>query len=320
MAVLCQHTHSDQPSLRLNALWALKHLIVAVGPELKKACLEELGPGWLVQLIQDDTQQDDEDMYTSPPVVAEQPQQQGGHRWMYGRDGGLRELDGTGSWRTRQAEDKLRAVREAESQPTRRVRNDEVAIQEQGLDLIRNLIGIPGVGLGTEAGTETSDMIDHLFRELGQDRLFELLASKLRPRYVHALSRRAPTAGREARVLHPVPQVIVPAVYILVQMAGSDARHRQLVVAQTDLLRQLAQYSGRDKEVRIALCHLVTNLATHEDDDGDVEGGRARAAELKRLGFHDKMDEYRLEDRELDVRERAKLAVFHLDQAGLAPF
>ncbi|KAF4123708.1 armadillo repeat protein [Geosmithia morbida] len=334
MSVLCEHTHSDNPSLRLNALWALKHLVVAVGPELKKACLEEIGSGWLVQLIQDDAATQDDggsrlrDMDDDDGVDVgggesrgeqQQQQQQQQHRWIYEVDGEVLELDASRSTRMRRAEARLTALREAEGNAARRARNDDMAIQEQGLDFIRNLIGRPGAGggVGADTSSDTSDMVDHLFRELGQDRLFDMVASKLRPRYLHPFSRRTPVAGREARVVNPQPQVIVPAVYILVQMAASDARHRQLVTAQTELLRQLVQYSGRDKEVKIALCHLVINL-TCQDDEGDggesegVGGGcRLRAAELRRLGFYDKMIMFQ-EDRELDVKERAKEAVLNL--------
>ncbi|KAL3959843.1 hypothetical protein ACCO45_004960 [Purpureocillium lilacinum] len=289
MKVLCEHAHSDNPALRLNALWALKHLVDAVGPELKKACLQQLEPGWLVQLICDDTQDTavynsrlkeaagddfDEDMDMQP---LDEPL-----RWLYGSNGSIRELDASRSTKLRQAEDKLSAIREAELNPMRRARNDDIAIQEQ---------------------------------ELGQDRLFEILASKLRSRMLHPFSRRTSTSGREQRVLHPQAKIIVAVIYILVHMAASIPRHRQLVIAQTELLKLLAQQaSSKDREVRVALCHLVINL-TWQEDDAEAQQCAARAAELKRLGFHSKMESLKLQDRDLDVRERAKTAAWQIEQA-----
>ena len=320
MGILCEHAHSDNPSLRFNALWALKHFVDAVGPELKKSCLEELESGWLVQLIRDDTQDAvlfngcaretpgedmDEDINLASPDEK--------RRWQYGINGDIRELDASCSTRMRQAEDKLSAIREMELNPTRKARNDDVAIQEQGLDFIRNFIGRPGPAM-PDAANETTEMIDYLFSELGQDRLFDTLASKLRPKYLHPFSRRVPVVGREARVIHPQAQIIVPVIYILVHMAASDPRHRQLVIAQTELLKLIVQHAGKDREVRVALCHLVTNL-TIQDEEGESEGCRQRATELRKLGFRNKLETLKQDDRDLDVRERAKLAVFQMDEA-----
>ncbi|KJZ75603.1 hypothetical protein HIM_05066 [Hirsutella minnesotensis 3608] len=307
MGVLCEHAHSDNPALRLNALWALKHFVDAVGPVLKKASLEQLGAGWLVQLICDDTQDTsyhdsrykdmssddlDEDMDIQ---ASEQP-----FRWLYGSNGSVRELDASKSTRLRQAEDRLAA--------------DDMAIQEQGLDFIRNLIGRPESGT-SETPSETTEMIDFLFSELGQDRLFDILASKLRTKMLHPFSRRTSAPGREPRVYHPQARIIVAVIYILVHMAASIPRHRQLVISQTELLKLLAQQAGsKDREVRVALCHLVINL-TWQEDDAEAQQCAARAHELKRLGFHTKMETLKHQDRDLDVRERAKTAAWQIEQA-----
>lgn len=326
MTTLCEHAHSDNPSLRLNALWALKHLVDAVGPDLKKTCLEELEPGWLVQLIRDDTQLDtdfsngggkkspamdmDEDIDLDDSFEEQ-------HRWTYGVNGEIKVLDAANSTRMRQAEDKLAAVRETELNPARKARNDNVAIQEQGLNFIRNFIGHGSERLSSEP-VETAEMIDHLFAELGQDHLFDILASKLRPKHLHPFSRRAPTAGREARVIYPQAQIIAPTVYILVHMSASELRHRQLVITQTELLKTLASQTSKDKEVRIALCHLVTNLTWHDVGE-DAETVKQRALELKKLGFYTKMLSYKSEERDLDIKERAKNAVAQMDAILQSP-
>lgn len=319
MVTLCEHAHSDDPALRLNALWALKHFIDAVGPDLKKSCLEELESGWLIQLIQDDTQDAalsgsqlhdsfGEDMDGDVDVKDDgEP-----HQWFCGSNGIFQELDASRSSRLRQAEDRLIAARESELNPIRKARNDDVAIQEQGLDFIRNFIGRPPMTPSPDT-SETADMIDHLFSELGQDRLFDILASKLRPKVLNPFARRTPMAGREPRVLYPQAQIIVPVIYILVHIAASEPRHRQVVIAQTELLKLLAQQSAnKDREVRIALCHLVNNL-TWEDEENESESCKQRALELKKLGFMHKLEMLKQEDRDLDVRERAKEAVYHME-------
>ncbi|KAF5025328.1 hypothetical protein F66182_2586 [Fusarium sp. NRRL 66182] len=319
MSVLCEHAHSQNPALRLDALWALKHFVDAVGPDLKKACLAKLGSHWLQQLICDDIEdvalqlaREREASGLDIDEDVDMQQSDEPHRWIYGANGLLRELDAINSSRLRQVEDKLAAVRESELNPARRARNHDLAIQEQGLDLIRNLIGRPR---SAESTNETTEMIDFLLHEFGSERFFEILSSKLRAKVLRPFSRRTTVTGREARVLHPQAKIIVAVLYILAHIAASIPRHQQMVMAQTDLLKLLAQQaSSKDREVRVALCHLIINL-THKDDDGETHACALRAHELRKLGFHTKMEALTKQDGDLDVRERAKTAAYQIEQA-----
>ncbi|CAH0032021.1 unnamed protein product [Clonostachys rhizophaga] len=321
MKILCEHAHSDNPSLRLNAIWALKHFVGAVGADLKKACLEQLEPGWLVQLIIDDTQDTalynsrtrsisgedmDEDQNNYP---SSEP-----HRWIYGANGIFHELDGSQSTRLRQAENKLSEIRDSELNPVKKARNEDIAIQEQALQFVRNLTGHPGAGGGPTETDETTEMIDFIFSEIGQDRLFDLLVSKLSPKVLRPFASRGSVPGRDSRVIYPQPQIIAPVIFILVHIAASVTRHRQLIIAQTELLKLLQKQSNnKDREVRVALCHLVSNL-TYPDEGAESEGCKQRAQELKNLGFYHKLEALCQEDRDLDVRERAKTAVWQIEQ------
>ena len=159
-----------------------------------------------------------------------------------------------------------------------------------------------------------SEMVDFVLNELGQDRLFEVLQSKLRPKAMHPFELRHPALGREAKVLYPQARMIEAVVYILVHIATSVPRHRQLITAQTDLLRLLAaQFNNGSSEVRRALCHLLSNLVT-VDDPHDAEGSYQRAAELKRLGFQTKLESIEHEDVALDVKQQARHAAFYMQQ------
>ncbi|KAL6789948.1 ARM repeat-containing protein [Trichoderma sp. SZMC 28012] len=324
MKILCEHAHSDNPALRLNALWALKHFVIAVSPDLKRSCLEQLEPEWLVQLIYDDGQ--DSAAYNTQPIQSpdddvdedmDSTPSDEQVRWTFAANGNMQKLDASRSTKLRQAEDKLASIRESELNSFRRSRSDEVAVQEQGLELIRNLVGL-GVGASAESPYDTTEMIDYLFSTIGQDRLFDILSSKLRAKVLHPFSRRTATPGQETRLIHPHAKIIIPVIYILVHIAASTNQHRQLVVRQTDLLKLLCQQiSNRDKEVRVAVCHLIINLTGH-DDEGEGGGGEAwsmRAAELKKLGFYNRMEFLKHNDRDLDVRERARTAVYQLERA-----
>ncbi|KAL7950976.1 ARM repeat-containing protein [Trichoderma barbatum] len=321
MKILCEHAHSENPALRLNALWALKHFVIAVSPDLKRSCLEKLEPEWLVQLIYDDGQ--DAASYNTQPIqspgddIDEEMDSSPSDeqvRWMFAANGNLQKLDASRSTKLRQAEDKLSSLRESEFNSFRRSRSDEVAVQEQGLELIRNLVGL-GVGASAESPYDTTEMIDYLFSTIGQDRLFDILSSKLRAKVLHPFSRRTATPGQETRLIHPHAKIIIPVIYILVHIAASTNHHRQLVVGQTDLLKLLCQQiSNRDKEVRVAVCHLIINLTGH-DEEGEGQAWSLRAAELKKLGFYNRMEFLKHNDRDLDVRERARTAVYQLERA-----
>lgn len=309
--------------LRLNALWALKHFVHNVGNDMKRQCLDELGQGWLVQLICDDTE--DEALLSSKgrgdkaaiveemdeDVEMDQFEEQIDTALGLGRASTSRPSSSR-SKSIQQAEIRLAALRDAEANPARKARKDDIAVQEQGLDFIRNLIG--GAGQGCTA--ETTEMIDFLFTTLGQDRVFEILASKLRSKVLNPFNRRTSTSTwtTTSTILPPQPEIITAVSFILVHMAASVPRHRQLVIAQTDLLKLLVpQFNHPSIEVRLALCWLVTNL-TWMDDANDGQACAQRAGELKKLGFLAKLEmlEY---DPELNVRERAKSAIWQIRQS-----
>lgn len=249
-------------------------------------------------------------------VEMDQTEDQNRKSWLFTGSAIQQEMDGKRAIRMRQAEAKLAAIRDSELNPVRKARNDDLAIQEQGLGFIRNLIGETwgAASGGNPSSSETTEMIDFLFSELGRDRLFDILASKLRPRYLHAFSRRAASAGREARVLYPQAKIIAAVIFILVHMAASVPRHRQLVIAQTELLRLAGNhFTSKDKEVRMALCHLISNL-TIVDDPDDGSACAQRALELRKLGFLPKLEALKQEDCELQVKEQAKTAAWQMEQ------
>ncbi|KAI0181382.1 ARM repeat-containing protein [Hypoxylon sp. FL1284] len=327
--VACEHARSHHPSLRLSALWTLKHLVLSSNIELKKRCVEELQSGWLVRLICDDTE--DDALFSAREKSGGQLAQDSLDDMDEDMDMGVSD-DQSRAWLPtsfykapsththpdirilRLADSKLEVLREAEVNFVRKARHDDLAIQEQGLGLIRNLIGGACSSNNPDSPNDSTDMIDYLFTAIGQDRLFQILASKLRAKVLHSYSRRSAT-GSEARVLPPQTKIIESVIYILVHIAASIPRHRQVVVSQTELLRQLAKlFSSEKREVRVALCHLINNL-TWQDNVNDAPACSQRALELKKLGFLNKLEALKESDDELDVRERAKSALWQMKPA-----
>ncbi|KAK0613820.1 armadillo repeat protein [Immersiella caudata] len=316
LKVLCEQARSGNPGLRLNAMWALKHLVDKAGDGLKKQALQELEPGYLTRLICDDIEDralhtraqmeqqleqdadNDEDMdeatFEDPNSAAAYPGSQSASR--------------PTSVRLQRAERKISMLREAELNLTRKARNDDLAIQEQGLNFIRNLICLPSTDMPSPPG----DMVEYIFTELGQEQLFRILSSKLKVKVLHPFGRKHANAP-DSRVLYPQAKVIEAVVYVLVHIAASLPKHRQLVMAQTELLKLLhGHINSRDTEVRRALCHLLSNLGEREEDH---VGGEQRALELKKLGFLAKLEELVDKDSDLDVRETAKAAAWRIKLA-----
>jgi hypothetical protein len=298
--------------------------VVNLDNNLRKQCLEELEPGWLVQLISDDASEEEalhararSERRATTTDPDDDEDMEGNAEALYPDD-----LPGPWTWpalshlpttitsssRLQQASTKLTQLRDAELNPSRKSRADTLAIQEQGLGFIRNLLMLP-------TPSNQTDMVDYLFTELGQDRLFGILADKLKVRVVGAYSRRRASStrgGSDTLVVYPQPRIVENLTYILVHMAAGVPRHRQLVVAQTELLRLLGgHFNSKDAGVRRALCQLFMNLSFLE---GEADRGACsqRATELERLGFLAKLEGLERGDGDLDVRERAKAAVAQL--------
>ncbi|KAK0674467.1 armadillo-type protein [Cercophora samala] len=306
LKVLCEQAHSHEPGLRLNAVWALRHLVLEVDDSRKKQILEELEPGWLIQLLSDDTSEEDRqqrstDADDDEDMDAEATDEEEPHLWTWlGMDGNAKRIS---SPRMQKAAARLTALRQADRNPARKARNDTIRIQEQALCFIRNFIMNPN------KAEDQSKLVDYLFLELGEGRLFGILTNKLKMRVVGAYGRKHSKGRDTAVVLQPRDGIIEQITYILVHIAASIPRHRQLVVAQTELLKLLVNHFDSDSVgVRRALCHLYANLSVQEDSD-DWHHCIQRTSELERLGVLLKLQGLENGDADLDVRERAKAAV-----------
>lgn len=323
-------------NLRLNSVWALKHVVLDASNAIKMSCLEELGPGWLKQIVNNDAETanhatmsrsgDHEDGSSTPirmstPNAAgeqvdllnavEEDSQESSQELEEDAEEDLKMVDSIGALSRAELDRKLYSHSGSGRGPisettilTGRRRSselaltDELAIQQQGLDFIRNLI----------CGSGASDMIEHIFRELGQDKIFELLAAKLRPRVFNAFNRERRSSENGVRHVQPQTDIIVSVCYIIVHIAAGSTRQRQLLISQTELLKLIVPlFSHPSKDVRVCCLWIVINL-TWIDDASDKMNCKARARELKKLGVFEKL-EHMEHDADLDCRERARTAI-----------
>ncbi|RPB02628.1 ARM repeat-containing protein [Choiromyces venosus 120613-1] len=285
--VLCSHAKSENAALRLNALWALKHLVLEAETEVKRKCFEGLGVDWLLGVISRDVY-GDEDGEDDEMAESE--------------DGNGDDTEGerTRPWARRfppKATAVMAQLERRERDDSLRRRKEDIALQEQGLDFLRNWI----------CGKDRNLMIDHLFESMGKDRVFEILEDKLKhKRYV----RRGELISES-----PPGEIVTSVVYILVHLATGSLPHKRALVQRVDLLRTLsALWNHRLPHVRSGLAWVVINL-TWRDEHEDIEEVCTRARELIRLGF-DKSLESMSQDSELDIRERVKTARHQLNIVG----
>lgn len=319
-------------------MWALKHLVVGASNEVKIDCLEELGPSWLKQIISNDidttkvvsvatknvTDRDDD---STTPMRMSTPNAAGEQVDLLnavevGSRGSSQDLDVDGDEDSRMS-DSIGALRRADVEhkdsasghrphhdPLEAIGSvstqmhslhqglsDELAVQKEGFEFIRNLV----------CGPHASDMIDHVFRELGQEEVFDVLAIKLRPRVLNAFDRERRSSENGVRTIQPQTDILKSVCYTLVHIAAGHPRHRQLLVSQTALLEALTPlFNHSNEEVRACCAWIVINL-TWEDDQNDRAACKARARTLAEMGMMQKV-QLMERDPSLNCRERGKNA------------
>ena len=341
LKVLCEHAHSSNAKLRLNAMWALRHLVLSAPVQLKKDCVSELGIGWLKQIICNGTEDSHIDGLrasgdrSGTPIAMGTPNAAGEQvdllnamddrspNTSFHQDDEDDEVNMVDSLGSVSRQDRYRGSRFTAIQPSddytsqydpalkmrddndqdAQTARDDLAIQEQGLGLVRNLTCAPG----------SSDMVDFLFENLGQDKVFDMLANLLKPRSTDNFPSRR-TGGGTRLPVPPPTEVVSGVCYILIHLAASQPRHRQMLVARTKLLESIvALFSHPHAEVRLCCVLIVVNL-TWTEDQADKANCKGRAFELRKLGVLTKLHELE-NDSELEVRERVKGAISQMNDA-----
>ncbi|KAH7046674.1 armadillo repeat domain-containing protein [Macrophomina phaseolina] len=363
---LCEHAHSADARIRLISLWALKHLVLQADNEIKIQCLEELGTGWLINTVSGEARQvqmpNKGHLHSRPETpslgmgtpnaageqvdllnAVDEPSMDIDNDTGASGDEDDVMADSIGLLRNRSAsasstaarnKAKLRAIKDAETNPIIRAQKEELRIQEQALDFIRNLIM-------ADAGSSPGDMIDHVLQTFGRDRFFEILTAKLRPRSpsssgppssstahlastptssspnpadlgtTRSTGTSAPSSVSSSFAHLAPPEILLATAFIIVHLANGKPSHRQLVIAQAPLMHHLLPlFAHPDRRIRVACVWLVNNL-TWIEDASDQANARQRALELRALGFEERV-KLCLSDAELDVRERAKTAMEQL--------
>ncbi|KAJ5169025.1 uncharacterized protein N7482_004619 [Penicillium canariense] len=315
--ILCEHARSSNTKLRIESLWALKHVVYNTANDIKMKVIEALTPLWIRQIIS----QDQVSALARRGMEDETDQSSGiamGRANSFGEQVDiLNPMEDSGE----PAEDfkmndsmpsskmsldmflpdarrRRQLVWNGTLEQSTQSRQDDIAVQEQTFDLLRNIICGPGA----------AEMIDYLLKEIGQDELLDALANNLRPRTIQLPHRREPSS----RSLHVPSEILSSVSALIIHIAAGLPRHRQLLVTHSDLLHSLTNYFNHsNRDVRINCVWVVINLV-YEEDSSDRDGCRERASQLKALGITDRLASLE-DDSDLDVKERTKTAVHLLN-------
>ncbi|KAL5419494.1 hypothetical protein PMIN04_006918 [Paraphaeosphaeria minitans] len=355
LETLCEHCRSANFDLRYGSLWALKHLCLGLPIHMRKKCLDTLGVGWLKQVLNGEPsskaaflaplgmgtpnaageQVDILNAIDDPHMdVDEEPSSSEDEDTMTDSIPSLRRHQRPGSRYTSATNirDRLQQIKSDEQDTSLSNERDDIRIQEQALDFVRNFI--------TEEKA-SGDMIDHLLNEFNRTEFFELLDSKLRPKttgapttapqtaqassgtsapsYWSSSSSRLPsfsTTQPQSQLqpnwaAYPATDLIIATLYILVHLANGRPSHRSLLISQTPLMTHvLPLLSHPRRDIRLPCAWFINNLVW-EEDSSDAGPTRERAMQLRLLGFEDGARGLG-RDIDLDVRERAKTAVEQL--------
>ncbi|PGG99286.1 hypothetical protein AJ79_08592 [Helicocarpus griseus UAMH5409] len=316
--ILCEHSHSSNTRLRLESLWTLKHITYNTTNDVKIKIIETLEPGWLKQIICSDpgdpsmrrNMEDDMGGSSSfgigtPNSAGEQvnilnpvdmtegdTQSQEDHRMT---DIIIPPKPSLDTFLTDQSRRRKLALN-GDLDQTKQARRTDIHIQEQVIDLLRNVM----------CGVGAPEMIDYLFQEIGQSDLFNMLADKLRPKPLSSYNGKDSVSSN--KTISSPPEILLAVTFVIIHIAAGLVRHRQLLVQHPSLLKlMMPLFNNPEWRIRVNCVWVVINL-TDFHDEMERPGCRERAIKLKGLGVMDRL--LSLEnDPASDVKERTKVAL-----------
>ena len=288
---LCEQAHSANARLRLESIWALKQLVVNAPRKLKQEVINELGSSWIKLLIRTDP-------YDIPQgeviglVDKDYPP-----RSNFGdAEDVVMSEDSDGEESTTFADASSEHISDNEDDFDKHTPEDDLAIQEQVLDLIRNIFV-------TSTLSETAaDLVDYVLQEMGTEDFFQIMKTRISPKTMYGPTR------KDNHITPPPAGVVTRVLYIILHIAACSQKWRMAIASEHELLKRILSFASHaEREVRANCCWLAINLM-FEDEVSDRASCRRRAGELSKLGY--RLQLQKLEnDADLDVRERAKTAM-----------
>ncbi|KAH8704204.1 armadillo repeat protein [Talaromyces proteolyticus] len=311
LAILCEHAHSTNMKLRLESLWALKHVAYNSANDIRMKILTGLDPSWLGQIMSMDPTIKRENV---PTLDIDSPMGMGTSNSAGEKVDLLNPVNAESRDEVMDSAPSLDTVSQTiffpnpvrrrklalsgELTQKRQARQDDIAVQEQVLELVQNFM----------IGTGSSEIVDLLLQEIGEQGFLGIIADKIRPRPMP--TRRDTVASANP----PVPTEILKAVtFMLINFAAGPPKYRDMLFTHQNLLKDLMWlYDHPNHKIRTNCVWIAINL-TISDNQSDQQGCRERALKLKALGIVERLRNTE-KDPDLDLKERTKTALNQLRQ------
>jgi armadillo repeat-containing protein 8 len=206
--VLSGHARSAEPRLRISALWALKNMVIQAPFDIDKEVFEELGSGFIFQLLTGESSSTNGSGSKSGKHLAtanaygervdllnddDEPSMDidSNHEAEYDdgelaiedeeSDDSLYRSDSNPSKRllrsrfgpSRVYASRLKALLANEKTPSHLAKSTELRIQHHALDILRNITGNPNA--------QQPELIDMILNQMGTSRFIDYLVGRIRP-------------------------------------------------------------------------------------------------------------------------------------------
>jgi hypothetical protein len=193
---------------------------------------------------------------------------------------------------------------------------DELMLQAGGFDFIRNLT----------LGDDHVQMLNIVFREIGDAALFDILYSKLKSPASSSGATGGVPLGPSARARAPHPActaieapasraLLTSVLGVLMHIAaGTNSQRQQLISNRALVLALQPLLDHSDPDIRVSVVWIIINL-TFVDSPSDISSTTltsSRVQHLKSMGWQEKMKDMTLSDESANVRDRASAAYVQL--------
>lgn len=329
---LCAYAKGNVPALKHSSLWALKHFVLEATVDQKKKTLQDLGVDWVASTIKgssphattvdsdrgnggvrlrsinaagdrvdllNPSSMDVDDEATQTDVEQDEDGE------LYYDETSKTHYHASSIRSTLEQHDRRSNHRQSEYSldPALQAQRDDIALQRQALDFVRNLLH----------GETCGEMVSYVFQQFGQQRLYSLLTDKLSPTLFSDEHSRQGSTGSVGSVYHPT-EVVNAAIHVAIHIANGGSSHKESLIMQRPLMQALLpHFAHPSSDVRV-MCVWMIHSLTWKEGEYDTVSRRKRAHELMNLGIFKAIQDLE-RDPSLDVVERVKVVQRHFAEA-----
>lgn len=317
--LLAEHAHHGQQRLRIESVWALKHIVYLADAEVKMYVFQHLEGRWIKEIVASEYHAAPYRPYhdhtrkgtivganaNGEHVDILNPTNNDGDSIMY-------DLGPSSKPRFEEFRRNIQARRLAQAELeeyTNEARNNDVALQEQTIDLLRNMF----------CGHATQSIVEHVWREMGDQFFLGMLAERLKPRMFAPKhkSNNAAGSGKDpsaSKLVQPRVEIVVAVTYLLIHIAAGESRYRRWHASNHELLKLTSGLLEHSNPVVRRNVVIMTSNMLCEDSHSSPREVKEKAQLLESLLFRRRMRALQ-DDPVLDVRERVKAALGMMDKA-----